>query len=69
MRHWKSILKTVAVVAATGAVDAFVHSGKVSTPEDFAKTLAIGAIGGVLLWMQSPNSKSARPSPQDPPKS
>ena len=68
MKRWKSILKAVGVAAAVGAGEAFVRGSNVSTSSDLGKTLAIGAVGGVLFWMQSPNNKPARPSPQDPPK-
>ncbi len=69
MKRWKTILKAVAVAAAVGAGEAFVRDADVSTPESLGKTLAVGAVGGVLYWWQSPNKKPARPSPQDPPKS
>lgn len=63
MQKFKKIAKTVLVVAGTGAVEAFVRSNDISTPQDAAKTLLIGALGAVLFWLRSP-----RDEPDDQPK-
>lgn len=67
MRRFARIAKTVAAVAATGALDAMAHSGDMGTTEGIARTAAIGALGGVLYWMRSPKDKPETPPRQSPP--
>ena len=69
MRRLKSILKGIGVAAVGGAAERIISGQGVSTPEDFARTAAAGALVGIAYWLKSPREKPAGPSPQEPPKS